>query len=276
MSRATPAKKRYQVYREGVLAEFDASGGDSADFWDAQWQSQNIERVLSKAQRGELTGMEFLLGRIPRDSKVLEAGCGKGQIVAALAHHGHCIAGVDFAEETVRQIKAFMPEHDIRVADIRSLPFPDNHFGTYLSFGVIEHFDDSDVVRDILSEAKRVTQDRIFVSVPFYSAMIQKRVRKNELPKWDGKSVFYQYYFTKAALTDLLRAHGLEPYAFDYYATLVALQRHSKMFSMGYRLPPFRKIARWKRAWLDRFLGPKSGHMIGAWCQKSDAGAVDG
>ncbi len=263
-----PASKSYGLHQPSVLAEYDKDSGDNAEFWDKLWRSDNIAKSLELGGQGRLIGMEFLLRRIPKQGIVLEAGCGNGHIVAALKSHGYQVMGVDFAKQTIDLANKLKPELNLLFGDIRSLPFNDNFFRSYLSFGVIEHFTDSSIVASILREAKRVTSDQLFISVPYFSPMLQKKFTNRLLRVSSHDDQFYQYYYTKASFKKLLAEHGLTPFAFDYYATIVAMRRHHRLFGSMCGFPPFRLVARRGRCWLDRFYGSNAGHMIGAWCRK--------
>ena len=72
------------------------------------------------------------------------------------------IIGVDYAKNTVKRIKEICPELDIREGNVFNLNFPDNFFGTYYSWGVVEHFEDGP--EPILKEAYRVLERGEFVN----------------------------------------------------------------------------------------------------------------
>ena len=51
----------------------------------------------------------------------MEAGCGKGQIVAALQAKNQNVTGVDFAEDIINEIKIVEPELNVYCGDLRDL-----------------------------------------------------------------------------------------------------------------------------------------------------------
>lgn len=97
---------------------------------------------------------------------LLEGGCGDGRYVRCFTNLGVKTIGVDFARTTVKRINELLPDLDVRVGDIRNLEFPDGHFDSYFSGGVIEHFEDGVALQ--LSEAHRILRDGgyFFVTVP--------------------------------------------------------------------------------------------------------------
>jgi len=69
----------------------------------------------------------------------LEAGCGAGYWVAALKHHGFNIEGIEYAHELVDLVHSVRPQLPVRYGDALAIDRPDNHYDSYLSFGLVEH-----------------------------------------------------------------------------------------------------------------------------------------
>lgn len=258
--------KSYTLIKEGKLAEYDSSNADNSQFWDTQWLTQNVKKSLKKSSTGYLgSGMNFLLDELQPGDAILEGGCGKGQIVKALESRGFKIVGIDFAESTIDIINEVAPELEIVRGDLREMPFEDKLFDVYMSFGVIEHFTDQKEVEKIIAEAKRVTKDRVFISVPYLSkALLKKYKRKGLNEEVEGKN-FYQYYFNDEEFKKLLISHGLTPYKKELYATYIGLKRHSKFFGFLNRFKIFRYVAIKCYGMLNRLFGKQYGHMIAYW-----------
>ena len=119
------------------LIYIESKAGPS--FWDSHWKlDKNIRKILriKNTYVSNIT-RQFLK---PRDGIILEGGCGKGHNVASLFNNGYRVIGIDYAEKSVMILNQYLPELDIRLADVRDLPFEDNYFIGYWSIGVIEHF----------------------------------------------------------------------------------------------------------------------------------------
>ena len=89
---------------------------------------------------------------------VLDAGCGRGEVLLACARAGSTVAGIDYAQAAVeisRDTLAEVPGADIRQGDISRLPWADGSFDRVLSGDVIEHLD-PDQAQAMLAEAHRV------------------------------------------------------------------------------------------------------------------------
>lgn len=96
--------------------------------------------------------------RLARPLKVLDFGCGRGDLVGILRRLGYAAYGVDVVEAYIRSgISYFGPDRDFSalslLRDGRSI-FPDGYFDFVLSDQVLEHVEDLD---SVASEIARIT-----------------------------------------------------------------------------------------------------------------------
>lgn len=156
-----------QVYPGWILKRYlrDAVGQGS-EFWDRVWARVPLE-PQALARQIDVRLVRRIEKYLPKGSTLLEGGCGAGHYVAWFHKKGFRVIGVDFAEETVRRLREVAPELDVRVGDIRKLPFENESFDGYYSGGVIEHFEDG--LRPQIAEAFRVLKHGgyFFVTVPY-------------------------------------------------------------------------------------------------------------
>ena len=96
-------------------------------------------------------------------SRVLDVGCGVGQVVARLSEAGFEAHGVDVSEPNIERAKKFCPR--CRLYDGRKLPFPDAHFASVGALNVLEHVDEPE---SFIKELVRVARigGRIVLSSP--------------------------------------------------------------------------------------------------------------
>jgi SAM-dependent methyltransferase len=109
--------------------------------WAHIWQETDVERELetrASARARRLRGR--FLPYLPSGERLLEAGCGLGAEMIGLAEAGLRVVGLDYAVAAASRLKRFRPVLHVAAGDVHALPFPDDTFGAYLSFGVLEHF----------------------------------------------------------------------------------------------------------------------------------------
>ncbi|MBN2964202.1 class I SAM-dependent methyltransferase, partial [Sulfurospirillum sp. T05] len=109
----------------------------TSEYWDKKW-SEGI--VGDPGMRLSKIYPQITQKYLNSRTKILEGGCGLCGKVIALQNAGFDVVGVDYAEETVNRVLEKYPNLNLEVADVMNLPFLDDSFDGYWSFGVIEHF----------------------------------------------------------------------------------------------------------------------------------------
>lgn len=117
------------------------------------WEHFRDARGLSAIKQHELA----LLGITP-GQRLLDAGCGRGEVLLAAANRGARVAGIDYSEAAVEiagETLSSVDGADIRHGDVTALPWPDASFDRVLLADVIEHLD-PDQMRAAVRELHRV------------------------------------------------------------------------------------------------------------------------
>lgn len=217
-----------------MYKQFTLNKANNPGFWSDHWNKQDIDQQMLSAKKSEL--MPLFKKYLPKDGRLLEAGCGQGIFVNALKELAYKIEGIDFDVQTVEQIKKNFPELNINVGDVFDLKFPDNYFSGYISLGVIEHYE-NDWQKPVI-EARRVLDNEgiIFLAVPHlnYSRMIVNFfVGLFNKPRGE----FYQYFFRPNEIAHAVESNGFELIGVDYYGkskTLMSLPILGKFFRNQY------------------------------------------
>jgi SAM-dependent methyltransferase len=184
----------YYDTRHNRLLFFETAA--TSEYWDDQWEVKDFKKEVESIRDGVYVE-KFTKKFLPIGSKILEGGCGKGQYVYALKRWGFNTIGVDYAEKTVKRINQIFPELQVVKGDVRALPFENNSFDGYWSFGVIEHFYEGFDL--IAKEMQRVIKPGgfLFVTFPHMSSLRRLKARLHHYPEFDPAvtdlKMFYQF-----------------------------------------------------------------------------------
>jgi SAM-dependent methyltransferase len=212
------------------------SAGSSAAYWESEWGVIDPADYAIQARRHcESSPIgKLVTSKVQPDRLFIDGGCGHGYWVKYLHDRGQRAAGVDFAENTLNQLRSIDPQLDLRFGDVHAMPFADGEVHVYYSGGVVEHFEDGPI--PALREARRVlAPDGWFLcSVPdasplrnrvLYRAATEtrgianghlfvRRASRTESEAANGDSDqgarFFQYVFQETEFRELLRTAGFE------------------------------------------------------------------
>ncbi len=185
----------------------------TSQYWDTQWNVENFRAAVTGVRKGSFVH-HYTAQYLPLGARILEGGCGKGQFVYALKKWGYAAVGVDYAEQTVKRINQEFPELDVIKADVMALPFEDNSFDGYWSFGVIEHFFDG--YDKIATEMHRVLKHNgyVFMTFPYMSPLRRFKAWAKQYPAFDPKTAdlekFYQFGLSKENVQKRFEEIGFE------------------------------------------------------------------
>ncbi|MBU1084107.1 MAG: class I SAM-dependent methyltransferase [Candidatus Omnitrophota bacterium] len=186
--------------------------------WGENWEKIDIPTILGIFEYPRVKKlMNIVTGTLPGSGRVLEAGCGLGPWVIKLGELGHDVVGIDYQEECVKKINDHCGEEKAFTADIRDIPFGDNTFNAYLSFGVIEHL--AEGPEEAIKEAHRVLAKggRLILFVPHLNIFLRAKAPLNYLKrnslvrrlfKKPLKDHYYQKYFKVSELESIITDHG--------------------------------------------------------------------
>lgn len=187
--------------------------------WDSFWQGITPESEIQ--MKDFYGGRPWILKHTPRFGRVVEAGCGLGRYVFYLSRLGVDIEGLDFHEPTVNYLLNWTREHGFactfRTGDVLNLPYESDSMSGYLSFGVVEHFEEGP--QKALAEAHRILRPggvAIITTPSFNPLQAYFRVRRRAIDaarRLLGRSApprsFFQYWYAPARLAGFVNGSGL-------------------------------------------------------------------
>ena len=181
--------------------------------WENIWDNASVEQELQTEHyaRAQAT-MAHYTPYLPKDRLLLEAGSGLSAALITLKAQGYRVTGLDYAENALHISQHYDPSLVLAVGDVHTLPYAENTFGAYLSFGVLEHFEAG--MAKPLAEAFRVLDHGgiLVLTIP-YPNVVNRLVAWNRRRK--GVSVlndddFFESTYTRAKLEANVSGAGFE------------------------------------------------------------------
>lgn len=198
----------------------------AACYSDPEPRSLSGQSLISRQR----IALEMVEAGVPPASKVLDVGCGTGEMAARLMRRGYEVWGLDITDAMIRYARERCGSDRFRVGDMEHLPFPAHTFDAVVCLGVIEYLDkDERALREIWRVLKpggtavvstpsaicpfyylaRMLVGVMNAARPLYD-FVAYRLRGRRIPaRQDSPDVRHRRYYRRKWLR-LLRSEGLE------------------------------------------------------------------
>jgi malonyl-CoA O-methyltransferase len=183
----------------------------SSEWNEVLVSSSNQEALIKRVRHNHISewGQVILLATCPEE-RVLEVGCGTGEISLHLALTGRRVTGLDFNGDNLEFIKKCARDLGVSLDTVRadatlSLPFGDDEFDCTWSSGLLEHFT-AEERRSMLVEQARITRKTVIALVPNGACIAYRAGKKYQ--EEDG-SWSYGIEIPIVSLRDDFEAAGL-------------------------------------------------------------------
>ena len=192
--------------------------------WWFRWRYHLISRIVEELNGGD-----------PATFRILDAGCGTGQMLQHLGRYGRAI-GIDASSEAIR-FAATRAVDRLVLGSIHDLPFADESFDCVLSLDVIEHVDDDvDLLRHLTEVLK--PGGHLVLTVPAFQALWSE----HDVVNWHKRR------YRAPQLRSLLTDFGLEIERLTYCNTAL----FAPIFAT-------RKLKNLRNRWRDRASARRNG-----------------
>lgn len=182
-------------------------------YWGNRVESYNIDKLFNIVEQQPMT--KYMLRYFPKNSRILDAGCGDGRFAFYLIKQGYNVQGIDFSEKKIEQAKKYanklgLKESLFNVEDVMKTKFKDFSFDVYLARGVLHHLNREEQ-KKMLKEAHRLLKKDgiIFISVikllsiyTLLRELLERSPRKRDLIR--------VYYMTKSKLKKIIEPCGFK------------------------------------------------------------------
>lgn len=249
-----------KVVQDGRLVWYRATPDE--DYWHGHWSDKVRTEYYEAARQQPLERSELgrvIMNTFDAEDRVLEAGCGAGWYVAALAAHGFDVDGIEFSKSLVDAVNKVAPDLPVRYGDATHLREPNGSYGAYLSIGVVEHRLEGP--EPFLAEAFRLLKPggRAVVTVPGFGPT---RRTKSQFRQYGRRPPygrpFYQYGFRVEELADLMAGAGFRVDIMGYQGVHRLLDEEIPAYRWALRRRGGERVVR--RA-LEKLLDTRDGHM---------------
>ncbi len=147
----------------------------------------------------------FALANVVRGDRVLDLGCGAGDLASDIARAGAHVTAADVAQAALDRARRRHPDLQLRLVTIDGpLPFDDGAFDAVWSSEVIEHV--ADTAR-WLSELRRVLtpRGRVLLTTPSHGRV---RLLVAGIERYSEPLGDHLHLYTARSLRELLREFG--------------------------------------------------------------------
>ncbi len=228
-----------------MTGRYDSTRQTWENIWDQASVEVELETLTYPRSRDLIAAYTPYL---PRDGPILEAGCGLAAVVIHLRQQGFHAIGLDYATNALQKARAYDPTLELQAGDVHALPYASGSLAGYLSFGVLEHFEQG--MGPALREAARVLRPGgvLVLTIP-YPNIVWKLVqwgRRRQGQSSLTDDAFYESTYTPHDLARETEAAGFE---------IVEVRPTGHDFTLWGLGGPFRTKGYYRTSRLARWLG---------------------
>lgn len=236
------------------------------DFWEGVWLNELTAQYYAPFLAGKLYLFEKMFKlHLPRQGRILEAGCGTAQQVVALNANGYNCFGLDYAFHAMQRANQIAGPLRLVCGDVTALGLADGVFDAVISIGVVEHRREGP--EPFLVEMRRILKPggTMLISVPYFNPLRRWRAKRGAYQDDVSGLNFYQYAFTREEFCRILEEADFEIEATHSYAHQNTLNQELLWLK---RIPPFLQRLVLRISKYVPYVNSEIGHMLMAVARK--------
>jgi ubiquinone/menaquinone biosynthesis C-methylase UbiE len=180
------------------------------------WYNQNAKQYTQvSAENANPEQIEQFSNLLPKNGKVLDAGCGSGRDTNLLVQKGLDVVGLDVSQGLIQEAKIQFPTLQFIEGNLLNLPFNNNMFDGVWAHASLLHLETIDEVKTVLKEFHRVLKNKGILHV-LVKAQSGKQKTAVVSDAFSNHNRFFQY-FTQEELTELLKTSGFTIRSIEQY-----------------------------------------------------------
>lgn len=158
----------YAATRDRVETYFDRS---ATKVWERLTSDAPVSRIRQTVREGRDKMRALMLSRLPADlqgARVLDAGCGAGQMTADLAARGADVVAVDISPALIKIAQARLPDQHAARVRFASGDMTADHgrFDYVLAMDSLIYYDTADITRALQRLGQRTDHAVVFTVAP--------------------------------------------------------------------------------------------------------------
>jgi 2-polyprenyl-3-methyl-5-hydroxy-6-metoxy-1,4-benzoquinol methylase len=202
------------------------TGRDMTDWYDAYWRRDELATAGDADAPTRLGILRSLLPAGERPLRILDAGCGHGDLVAALRADGADASGMDISTEAVSQATRLHPGCAFLAHSVEETPWPQESasLDVVVAFEVIEHLMRPSRLLEGAHAALR-PGGQLALTTPYHGRAKNVALALAGFDRHFAVEGDHIRFFTDDALRRLLERHGFALERLVHYGRLPLLWR---------------------------------------------------
>lgn len=199
---AAPPLKGYRATRARVEAYFD---GTATRTWERLTSDAPVSRIRATVRAGRDEMRALLLSGLPADlrgARILDAGCGTGQMTQALAERGGEVTAVDISPALVDIARKRLPDALVNQVRFQAGDMLDPSLGNFdyvVAMDSLIYYTGSDIGRALAALERRVSQSTLFTIAPRTTLLMAMWYAGKMFPRADRSPIMIPHARTRLA-----------------------------------------------------------------------------